>query len=97
MDAQIRQTLQQIEAALEEVGQLLSAIDRGFGDDLEHWREIEERGHFVRAAVPDLPEILRRKLPLLVTFAESDNPVYGCWGACVDEVRLLLQKNVGPC
>ncbi|MBN2500452.1 MAG: hypothetical protein JXB38_06750 [Anaerolineales bacterium] len=93
MNAQTKQTLQQIEAALEEVGGRLNAIDRGFGDDLEHWREIEAKGRFVRAAVLNLPEDVRRELPLLAAFAESDDPVYGCWGACQDEARQILEDG----
>ena len=93
MDVQTKQTLQQIEAALEEVGQLLSAIDRGFGDDLAHWAEIAAKGRFVRAAVTGLPENVRRELSRLAAFAESDDPVYGCWGACMDEVRQILETG----
>jgi hypothetical protein len=93
MDVQTKQTLKHIEVALEKVGQLLSAIDRGFGDDLEHWREIAAKGRFVRAVVPGLPEYVRRELPLVVAFAESDDPVFGCWGACVDEVRQILETG----
>jgi hypothetical protein len=80
------QTLEEISSALNQVGDLLSAIDRQQGDQVQHWQMISRLEHRVRRLTRKLPDDVFIQLPCLAKFVLSSNPLYNCWSDCRDEV-----------
>ena len=82
--------LEEINTALAEVGSLMTAIDKGEGDQVYHWQMIGQLDHRLRRLVETLPDELFCQMPTLAVFALSTDTITSSWRQCWDEVGGFL-------
>ena len=86
----MQETLSQISEKLWQVGDHLSAYDRGFYKE-EVWGMIDELRDEVLALFDTLPEETQAQLPRLMQLKEGKIDVIGAWSFGVDEVQTLVE------
>ena len=84
----MEQELQQICDALEAIGELLDAIDRGYGD--RAWERIDRQSTLVKKLVAALPAETRRQLPRLRHDTRALDSLHACWATYLNEVKSLM-------
>ena len=86
----MKQTLQEISHKLWQVGDLLSAYDRGYGVDTV-WSNISSLELEVLDLYESLPEEIQQRIPRLILLKEGKIDVILAWSFGVDEIKELLE------
>jgi hypothetical protein len=93
MNGKQKLILQNVFAALSEVGEHLNAIDRNNGEQVYHWQTISALGHSIRRQAGELPDEIFSHLPSLAVFTLTVNSIDSCWGQCLDELDAYLRQD----
>ncbi len=82
--------MQQICDALEAIGELLDAVDRGYND--RAWGQIDRQSAIVKNLVAALPAEIRRQLPRLRHDTRALDSLHIRWVTYLNEVKSLMKR-----
>jgi hypothetical protein len=93
MNGKQRLILENVFAALSEVGERLNAIDHRHGEENLHWQTISALGHSIRRQAVELPDEIFTHLPALAVFTLTVDSIDSSWGRCLDELDTYLRRD----